>query len=467
MLAALVIRLPGSESVDGAILPVDEYQPVAAALGLWEIEPGNVVATSVYAVLYAVKYHALGVMSPDVSAVDLATQFLQDPAGFSTAARYASVLAGVAAVLLGWILAARLFDHVTALAVAFLLAIHPLPVGMSGMDVSESFSIVLLLMALIVASEVTRRNLRYLDLVAIGLCLGFAADAVPVLVLSVAITGMAVFQRLPAIRRPGATSIGIGFGCFAAATFLPAQGTPAVSTLFPALPPAILIAVVALSGYQVLRLAHRAFPAPAYSCAVLLVALLLGTSTLGEHAPQREAENAAPGVLASQWLIEHLPADSVIVVDPAISGELRIPRNARSWRRELRSERPTAYPRAYAVAAARAASNPSEPAWDVVIAEHPGEEGLFELSEDSWTSTPLFLILPDSVPRPRYDGDDCWLVARFRSEDPATSGVVIWGARGTGCSAEPVQVRWHVRNANRLAAAPTGIVPCRCAFGCG
>lgn len=457
LLLALVLRIPVHESSDLMQLLGGEHEPVAAAIGLTDrVAADAALATYVNAVLYGSYFRAVSYISPDVSPIDFATGFIIDPSAFAAPAHYAVLVAGVAAVLLLWVLMRRLFDPVTALAAAFMLAIHPTVVAVSGTTGSGAFALLLLLAALLVSSEFTRREPRHVDFVAIGLCLGFAMEALPVAAIATSLAALFALYHLPDSRHPRISSIAIGLVCFALASLAVAPGIFAAATMASIMVGGVLWAVALIAVFHTLMVLQRTLSPQLYCSVVLCVAVLTGLWALDGSSSVSPEQAPAPAIVASQWMVENLPEGSLIVVDPALSQQLSIPRNAQSWKRELESDVSGGHSRLYVLAAARAASMMAGPSWDVLVCADPISTARRLTDANGANETERFLLLPESI-EPADRGEiDLWLVARFRDQDAPGAGVAIWGLPHASTCGDPAHVRWLIRDADRLTSAAHG-----------
>ena len=460
MVTAVALRIPVRESLDDTAPLSDQYGPIAAAIGLThDIPQGEVLATYVNAPLYAFYYQALAVISPGTSHLDFYARFLSDPQGFAALASYAALAASVISVLLLWILVRRLLDPICAFAAAFLLAIHPSAALERGAYASEAFALLLLLAGLLVASEITRRKLNHVDFVAIGLCLGFAADAFPAAAfpaaaIALALLGLFALHHLRRDRRPRPLSITIGIICFTAASLTVAPSIWHPAALYSLVVIGAIATLAIITLFWTIRHLRETLDPQIYSCAVLSVTVLFGAGAVGDLKSCPGEGTPPASVAASQWLVENLPHDSLIVVHPTLSQKINLPRNARSWKRELHSGVPASYPQNYLLAAAHAASNPSGPAWDVLVSADPVGTVLQKADAHGPPSAPRFIVLPDIHRPDEHSFAEFWLVARFRSHDPSCEGVSVWGAPDPEHRTEPVHVHWLMRDAGRLASAP-------------
>lgn len=452
LLLALLMRMTPQEPVAPLLALSDEHRPVAAAIGLTDQMPEEAtLATYVNAALYSCHYRMLALLAPGTSPIDFGASFLSDPAGFSALARNASLVAAIISVMLLWLLISRLLDPVAATAAAFALAIHPAAIGLSAPGSSGAFSLLFLLVALLVASEFTQPKARYVELIAIGLCLGFAMEALPTAALAVPIVGLLLFRRLPAADRPSAFAVAAGLACFTATTALVAPGL--LHNAAPVAAVALLIALVSVAAFCALTTLRGAISPQHYTSAILAAALLTGLWTVSSIDSINSQNHLSSSAAASQWVIEHLPADSMIVVHPTLSAEVSVPRNTRSLKRELHSGPTASYSRLYLLAATRAASSAPGPSWDLHFSSDPIRAALQSTRRVGEPQQQRFLLLPDAIDPTELAEADFWLVARFRSHDPSSTGVAIWGTGGITAPPEPIHVHWHIRHAGRLAHA--------------
>jgi hypothetical protein len=422
LLLALVLRIAPHEPVAGVQPLSERYRPVAAAIGLThDIPEKATLATYFNAALYACHYRALSLVSPTTSSIDFCARFLSDPVAFSSLARYASVAAGVVAVLLLWLLITRLFDPVTGLAAAFVLAVHPSAVASAVGSDSTALSLVFLLAALLIAFDLTRRRPRNIDFVALGLTLGFAVDAFPIAFIFVPLIAVFIYRR-EHLAWPGAGSIALGLACFGVAALT--VGLPAISASALHLVLVALVSAFALiAAFYAVSALRRNLAAPTYSSIVLCLAIVAGTHVVDDIEFRDVHRQADAPATASRWLTENLPEGSLIFVHPDMISHLQIPRSAQSWRRQLASGTPTCYSRVYLLAAAHAASTMPGPSWDVRLSPHPVCAALEAVASARSSTWIVFVLGPP-------DGSGRESMYRESNAGSSMNDLAVYMARG-------------------------------------
>jgi len=435
----------------------EQYRPVAAAIGLSrELPRGGVLATYVYALAYAAHYRLSAAISPDVAPIAWASGFLRDPIGFSAPARLIAVEAGVLAVCLLFMLLSRLIDYWAAIAGAFLLAVHPSAVALSHSLDSSAFCLAFLFCGLLVLMPATTRRLRLVEFAAGGLALGFATESIPAAwLLAPALVAWRLYHAPEDQRRHVAFGAAIGSLAFitAAMTVLPgwyaARGEALVAI---AVHGGILLAVAA-AGVSALRAMRSWMSRSTYSSVVLGSALIACVVLVAWPGASRAAHLADPGAAASFWITDALPDGATVAVHVSLRDRVNIPRDARSWRREL--DAPGGLCRhslAWAVAAVQASEALGEPTWDVAWfdGDQTVSSGVRDVTGGCVAGD--FIVVPDSLePEP---SDDLWLAARFAAHAGSGEGVAIWGVVPASAPRSSSHVDWSIKDACRTATLP-------------
>jgi len=467
LVVAVLLRMP-LHVIAGDPLPVQEHRSLAAAIGLAPaVPPDAAVATWVYSLLYSLRFQAERIANQGFSAIDFCAGFLHHPASFALPARFASVAAGVAAVLVLYLLVSTLLDPVTGVAAAFVLAVHPAAVALSHSLDSRAFCLLLILCGLLGAVSDLPRAPRLPHWAVVGLCLGFATDAFPVvLVLFAIVLGAMVSAAFRARHRWRYIGVPLACVCFGAAA-LATRPQLALALPWHALVgfmAAALWVAAAVLVFLGLRSLRAAVPTSAYSSLVLFGAVVLGASAVSAPDLHRRSEPDDICVTASRWMVENLPPQSIVLVDSSLAESVSLPRNAASWRRELdHSSASGRRSRIYAAVALRAAGALPGTAFDVAFAPLSGPDAvpIAAVAGEEGPTAAHYLVVPDTLDLSALaadglpDGARLWLVARFRSHDASTDGVSIWGTASTPAVPWPAHVRWLMKDARRLAMCPS------------
>ncbi|HCA48271.1 MAG TPA: hypothetical protein DEP45_13240 [Armatimonadetes bacterium] len=440
---------------DGVADPVssDRYRPVAAAIGLTTEVPNDAaLATWMNSALYGAGYCLRTLLAPGTSCIDFCASFLRDPQRFCAPASLAALLACSLSAILASLLVKRLMDPVAGIAAAFLIALHPASIAFTSGIGSGAFSLLFLICGLLVAATLNWREPAIPAVVAIGLCLGFALDAIilaaPLFIL-VMILGWRAMPDHGRLRRCGEFALALAAFTWAGAAVIPeaVAAAKALQILGLSAAIALLLAVAthALRSYRLI-VGDRA-----YSSTLLGVTVVIGIVGL-LRAPQTPLEaNEAPASLAALWLITNAPGDSTIVVDTRLCDAVALPRSERSWHRQLMASQDAPRQlRLHALAAARAAAQLPGPSFDVVFS--PAGPAHQAPSQPRLRATPDYIVLPDGADMAEFEPTRPWLVARFRSRSTDEPGVTIWGTEASP-EAEPVHVEWRYQSGHRIACA--------------
>ncbi|NLO07959.1 MAG: hypothetical protein GX131_19225 [candidate division WS1 bacterium] len=448
---AVILRAAPTPPADATAGDLLQYRTVSAAIGLSQQLPVDAaLATWINSAIYSAAFHGISLVAPDVSAFDFCVAFISDPARFCLIARYATLLAGVISVFLAYALVSRLLDPVAGAASAFVLAIHPAAVEL-GRDLDSGAYCLLYLLCGLLVAVVHWRNLRPLHAVAIGLCLGFATDAIPLAALAFAlIVVIAAHTALRERKADAALTLAIGVASFLAAAMavMPAVHSPGTAAdLF--LTSAAVIAGAILVWFALRHLRTR-ISAPAYSSLVLCVGVIVALPAISGPAVERAPVDVP--TVASRWIADNLPSHSLVALHANIADHIVLPRSASCWTREVTSpESSRSYSRIYALAAAEAATRIPGPAFDVMVSADPVATAATAPS----TGAPHFVVLPDAVDLADRTDGEYWLVARFRGQQPGAQGVAIWGTAAGTPQSTPAHAYWIMRHAGRLAALPS------------
>lgn len=454
LIVAIVLRVTPRDT--GAADPAhsEHYLPVAAAIGLsQDVPPDAALATWISAGLYAVRYGIVSLISPGTTAVDFCAGFIRDPEHFCALADAAALMAGVISIYLAWVVVSRLLDPVAGLAAAFVIAVHPAAIAHTSGVNSGAFALLFLLCGLAIATKVRWRSARRIEFATVGLCLGFALDAIPLAApILVAIIIMSI-RATPGPQRgrlPDRIAIAIAAFGLAAAAVIPAA-PPLIEMLLIALLSAAVVAALLLAGHA-LRSLREIVSETTYSSALLLLVLAVGIFAVTSFRPPGAGPLDEPGILASNWLVAYAPPGASIVVDSGLERSTALPRSPRSWLRQFEHSRSApSTARFYALAAARAAAEVAGPSFDVHVcaasgAPCPAARGGHAEAQ--------YLVLPDGADPSGFASEGSWLVARFRSRVEGQPGVAIWGTQAAP-DVRPVRVEWRMGGDRMLAAAPS------------
>lgn len=467
-LLAAVLRAGPQAGHDASLDLHQQPQALATAIGLTPAPSSDsALGTWVFALIYAARYQVEAFISPGLTALDFCARFFTDPAAFCTLAHAAAVAAGVLSVLLVYLIGTRLIDHWVGVAGAFAVALHPAAVALSHRLDSGIFALTFLLLGVLVALP-WRREQRHPGVVAIalGLSLGFATDALP-LVAALALVGAVALIVHEALARGSFPAVPAGALALVsfligAAVVIPPEPTALARQASAALVPLLLAAALCGAMVYLLRYLRDALPANAWSAALLSAALVFAAGAAdGPPAPRSPAPT--PAAVASQWLADNLPDRSTVVVHPALHDDIALARSPRSWRRELRSDLPLRrHSRVYAAVALHAALATRGPAWDVILAPTAHRCALLDEVEAAPRSPAVFVVVPADMDlgadqRPAGASRSFWLVAKFRRAGPHSPGVAIWAPRSADTQT-PTHVRWIRGTDGRLALRRTGLV---------
>jgi len=465
IIAATVLRASHPPADLPRVELSEQYRPVSAAVGLSrELPRGGVLATYVYALAYAAHYRITAIPAPHMPPVTWASGFLKDPIGFSGPARLIAVEAGVLAVCLLFMLLSRLIDHWAAVAGAFLLAVHPSAVALSHSLDSSALCLCFLLCGLLVLMPAATRRLRLVEFAAGGLALGFATETIPAAWLLAPTLVAWHLHHAPEDRRRhialGATIGSIAF-ITAAMTVLPgwyaARGEALVAT---ALHGAILLGVAA-AGVSAVRAMRARVSRGTYSSAVLGSALVACIVLVAWPGASRAARVTDPGAAASFWIADTLPDGATVAVHASLRDRVNIPRDPRSWCRELRAPGGLCrHSLAWAVASVQASQALGEPTWDVTWfdGDQPVSSGVQDVTGDHVLSD--FVVVPESLePEP---SDGLWLAARFHAREESGEGISIWGVLPASAPRSSSHVDWSIKDAPRTATGPAPDAVRRC-----
>jgi hypothetical protein len=451
---AVVLRMAPGEDEGMVLASSDEYLPVAAAIGLSDTIPADAtLATWVNSGLYTISLGVLSVFSPGTSAVDVGAAFILDPDGFCALAHFAGLAASVLCVYFVYLLVSRLLDPVAGVAAAYMLAVHPTAVAFTSGIGSGAFCLLFVLCGLLIATRSERRALRTRELAAIGIALGLALDSIPAAaVLLLLVIGAAVRETPREARGRLAGKLGLTVACFAAAAAAVMPGAaPLIETAWLIVVSTLIIGALVIARHALQSL-REIVAAPTYSSIVLSLGLIVGVIAVMNARPTPPAESEGDArSQAAAWMVRSLPSDSVIVVHPDLADAIVLPRNAESWRREFRgSEGGSEAARLYALAAAKAALQLPGPHFDVIV--RPPVVALRGRAAGADLPPEVhFLALPDELaPGELAPPGELWLVARFRSTEPGSPGVAIWGTQASP-DAESIHVEWLISDAERMA----------------
>lgn len=447
---AVILRLSPHDSEGVLTASTEPYLPVAAAIGLSSEVPADAaLATWVNSGLYAVGLRVLTICYPDASVVDFGTAFLCDPDRFCALARFAALAAAATSIYLTWVLVSRLLDPAAGLSAAFILAVHPAVVALTGGVGSGAFSLLFLLCGLLIATRINWHQPRPVEFAATGLSLGFALDSIPIAaVLFGVVIIVGLRETAPGSRRHLAAPIGIGVAFFtiAAAAVIP-SGAPLLETAWITGLSILIVGALIVAGYA-LRSAREIVGPSTYSAVALSLGLAVGVIAVMSPPDPAPVDGADVYAQASRWMVRHTPGDSVVVIDPELADSISLPRNTRSWQREY--ERVKSGPdsaRLYAVAGARAAMKLPGPRFDVIVAPPAGQTGGGRPSEAQ------YLVLPDTEEAAELAASAaCWMVARFRARDAHGPGVTIWGTRASP-EVEAIPIEWRLTRGHMMASA--------------
>ena len=443
--------VPPEESA-GDPVSSDRYRPVAAAIGLTpEVPHDAALATWMNTALYGAQYGVRTLVSPGMSGIDFCASFFRDPQRFCAPATLAALLACSLSVILTFTLVTRLMDPIAGVAAAFLVALHPASVAFTSGIGSGAFSLLFLICGLLVAVTLDWREGSLPAVVAIGLSLGFALDAIifaaPLFIL-VLILGLRATPADRRLRRSGELALALAAFIWAGAAVVPeAMGAAeALHVLGLSAAIALLLAVAAHALRSFRAIAGDRAYSSTLLCATVIVGMLWSVA-----APQSPSDlNDGPAALASAWLISYAPSDSTILVDRRLGDAVALPRSERSWFRQLDALEDAPHQmRLHALAAARAAAQLPGPSFDVLVTPAGAAGGE---AEPPIAATPQYIVLPEGADLAQYQPARPWLVARFRSRSAEEPGVAIWGTAASP-EAEPVQVEWLVKRDHLIACA--------------